>query len=245
MASVKTSAIVLRHAPYRDNDRMLTLFSPTLGRVDALCRGCRKQKSPLMAASELFCAGEYLLYQNGDRMSVSACEVQDSFYPLRSDFERLAHGTLYLELCESSVQSGQGGQGNERLFLFLLRTLAHLCYSTCAPERVSAIFLIGFMSLIGFRPRLNACMQCGEILPQAGRMLYFDQLQGGVLCSRCGAGGKHRIGPDALIFMQKVMKSGLAVLEESEPLEPGVLKLLIDYAQDRMDKVFRSAKFLL
>ena len=55
MAQITTNAIVLRRADYRENDRMLTLFSPTLGRIDALARGCRRQKSPLMAASELFC----------------------------------------------------------------------------------------------------------------------------------------------------------------------------------------------
>ena len=63
MGQITTNAIVLRRVDYRENDRMLTLFSPTLGRIDALCRGCRRQKSPLMAASELFCTGEYVLYQ--------------------------------------------------------------------------------------------------------------------------------------------------------------------------------------
>ena len=48
MPQVTTHAIVLRRADYRENDRMLTLFSPSLGRIDALCRGCRRQKSPLM-----------------------------------------------------------------------------------------------------------------------------------------------------------------------------------------------------
>ncbi len=43
MAQIVTNAIVVRRADYRDNDRMVTLFSPSLGRVDALCRGCRRQ----------------------------------------------------------------------------------------------------------------------------------------------------------------------------------------------------------
>ena len=65
MGQTTTNAIVLRRADYRENDRMLTLFSPTLGRIDALCRGCRRQKSPLMAASELFCSGEMCSIRRG------------------------------------------------------------------------------------------------------------------------------------------------------------------------------------
>ena len=44
-------ALVLNHVNYRDYDRMVTLLSPTLGRVDAVARGCRKPKSPLMNAT--------------------------------------------------------------------------------------------------------------------------------------------------------------------------------------------------
>ena len=79
MGQITTNAIVLRRADYRENDRMLTLFSPTLGRIDALCRGCRRQKSPLMAASELFCSGEYVLYPARERTTVSSCQIADSY----------------------------------------------------------------------------------------------------------------------------------------------------------------------
>ena len=44
MGQITTNAIVLRRVDYRENDRMLTLFSPTLGRIDALCRARLGQK---------------------------------------------------------------------------------------------------------------------------------------------------------------------------------------------------------
>lgn len=129
MGQITTNAIVLRRVDYRENDRMLTLFSPTLGRIDALCRGCRRQKSPLMAASELFCTGEYVLYQARERTTVVSCQITDSYYPLRVDYERLSHGMYALELCSAAVQPAQE---NERLFLLLLKSLAYLCYDTVA-----------------------------------------------------------------------------------------------------------------
>ena len=67
MPAVTTPGIVLRYANYRDHDRMLTLLSPRLGRVDLLSRGCRRPKSPLMPASELFVSGEFVLFE---KMSV-------------------------------------------------------------------------------------------------------------------------------------------------------------------------------
>ena len=145
MGQITTNAIVLRRADYRENDRMLTLFSPTLGRIDALCRGCRRQKSPLMAASELFCSGEYVLYQARERTTVISCQIADSYYPLRADYERLSHGVYALELCGAAVQPAQE---NERLFLLLLRALAYLSYDTVAPRRVTAVFLMSFCRMV-------------------------------------------------------------------------------------------------
>ena len=40
MRQTEHTAIVLRYANYRDNDRILTLLSPTRGRIEALARGC-------------------------------------------------------------------------------------------------------------------------------------------------------------------------------------------------------------
>lgn len=246
MSTITTNAIVLRHANYRENDRMLTLFSPTLGRMDVLCRGCRKQKSPLMAASELFCVGEYVLYQSKERIGVTACSVQDSYYALREDVDRLTHGALYLELCEAVVQPGEG---NERLFLFLLRTLAHLCYGKAEPSRVSAVFLMGFCSLIGFRPQVKACMDCGEILPQENRMAYCSAEAGGFLCARCAMNVQStaqlpRLDAQAVRYMQDIMRRGLESLDDVQELPAGVLRSLLLYAGAHVERTIKSAKLL-
>ena len=62
--------LVLRRADYSDYDRMVTLFSPEMGRVDAIARGCRRPKSPLVNAVEPFTSGEFQLYQHRERFSL-------------------------------------------------------------------------------------------------------------------------------------------------------------------------------
>lgn len=62
MPSIKLNGIVTRYADYKDNDRMLTLFTYEQGLVSCAARGCRRAKSPLMGASELFVSGEFVLF---------------------------------------------------------------------------------------------------------------------------------------------------------------------------------------
>ena len=242
MAQLTTNAIVLRRADYRENDRMLMLFSPTHGRIEALARGCRRQKSPLMAASEVFCAGEYVLYASGERMTVVSCAVQDTFYPLRSDFERLAHGMYALELCAAAVQPEQE---NERLFLLLLRSLAHLTYSAIAPRRVTAVFLMGLVSLMGFRPQVGRCVACGmpiaPVVP-AGKdrdapIAAFSPERGGVLCTACGA------DPTSEKYRAR-MRRGIKTLDEDAEISDALFDALRRMAEERMDAPIRSGRML-
>ena len=58
MIQTENTAIVLRRVNYRDNDRMVTLLSPSRGRIDAIIRNCRKPKSHNLNAAELFALGE-------------------------------------------------------------------------------------------------------------------------------------------------------------------------------------------
>ena len=248
MPQIVTNAIVLRRADYRDNDRMLTLFSPTLGRVDALCRGCRRQKSPLLAASELFCTGEYALYQAGDRATVVSCAVTDTYYPLRSDYERLSHGMYMLELCAAAVQPGQE---NERLFLLLLRSLAHLCYGERDPRRVTAVFLMGLMSLLGFRPQVGRCARCGRAVAaeeetDAGApVAAFSAELGGVLCGACAAGERCRLTARDVRYLHGIMRRGLESLGDEGECPDELFVALREMAQQRLDMPIRSAKLLI
>lgn len=247
MPQIVTNAIVLRRADYRDHDRMLTLFSPTLGRVDALCRGCRRAKSPLLAASELFCAGEYALYQTGERMTVVSCQVTDTYYALRSDYERLSHGMYMLELCAAAVQPGQE---NERLFLLLLRSLAHLCYGEAQPRRVTAVFLLGFVSLLGFRPQVGRCVRCGRpVTPEAepgDNVGALSPSLGGVLCPACAAGEMDicRLSAQNVAYLHGVMRRGLESLEEPGECPDALFAALRELAELRVERPVRSGKLL-
>ena len=245
MSQLVTNAIVVRRADYRENDRMITLFSPTLGRIDALCRGCRRQKSPLLAASELFCCGEYVLYQAGERTTVVSCAVTDTYYALRSDYARLSHGVYCLELCAAAVQPAQE---NERLFLLLLKTLAHLCYGEAEPRRVTAVFLMGMTSLLGFRPQVGRCALCSRPIEEGQEDAFvaaFSPEHGGLLCPACGAGEACRVRTREVRYLQDIMRKGVRSLDMPGECPDDLFAALRSLAEGRLDTPIRSGKMLV
>ena len=179
MASLNTSALVIRRADYSDYDRMVTLFTPDYGRIDAICRGCRKPKSPLLNASEPFASGEFQLYQRGERFAIEQCQIQESFYELRTDYDRLVHGVYWLKLLDTAVMPDVPMPD---LFLLTLRALAHLNYSDFPPELLTMAFEMHLMAQLGYAPRMDVCQKCGQPIDGETR---FDLDRGGCVCMQC------------------------------------------------------------
>ena len=159
MVQTENTAIVLRYVNYRDNDRIVTLLSPSRGRLDAVIRNCRKPRSHNLNAGELFALGDYMLIENAGRMTVTSVQLIETFYPLRSDFDRLTCGTYLLSLAEAAAEPEQECQ---ELFMLLLHTLSRLTFSDQEWKPLLAGFLLHFSACEGFKPRLNHCVFGGK-----------------------------------------------------------------------------------
>lgn len=226
-----TQAIVLRRSDYREHDRVLTLLTPARGRVDVSARGCRRPKSPLLAASELFSMGEYVLFQGKGHEMVTSCELQDSFYPLRQDVDKLAHACLMLVAADSAAQPEEPAGS---LYILLARSLARLAYGSLDAAAVSAAFLVHFIGLLGYRPQLDACVHCGKARP-ANAAGYLDAAAGGIACTACrgSLGPGMRLEGEALCWIAQVQSQGI---DRTPPLAQPPLAALVRYTEHYLDR---------
>ncbi len=239
MRQTERTAIVLRHANYRDNDRMLTLFSPTQGRIEALARGCRKPRSPILNASELFALGDYELYLKGGHLTVTNVTLIETFHPLREDFDRLSVGVYLLGVTEGVIQPGVPAQ---ELFMLLLHTLSRLTFTNQPWRPLTAGFLLHLSATEGFRPRLRHCVHCGRKLAE-GESTWFDQEAGGVVCKECRLPRHEAVSAAQLRWMRTMLTQGSAAWVDSpEMMAP--LKLLRGYVESRLDRPVKSAAML-
>ena len=196
---------------------MLTLFSPTLGRIDALCRGCRRQKKPADGGKRVVLHGEYVLYQARRGRRSCPCQITDSYYPLRVGLR----AAFARHVCAGALQRGGAARAGERaaVSVKLLKSLAYLCYDTVAPRRVTAVFLMGMTSLLGFRPQVGRCAQCGKPIVLMGWRTTITQrisARKRAACSArdCGVGGRVRLTAGEVRYLQAIMRCGLGTLSE-------------------------------
>jgi DNA repair protein RecO (recombination protein O) len=186
MPTELTQAIVTGYTDYRDNDRMLTLFSASRGRIDCKARNCRKPTSKLLACAQPFVFGEFELFVNNDRVTVNACDVRETFYPLREDVDRFMTASICTQLCNTVIEHESA---DEQLFSLLYHVLSFLAYSDSDPNDLLIAFLLHYLDHAGYRPSLTRCAICRRDV-RADAVLYYSAEAGGVVCAACPHSGK-------------------------------------------------------
>ncbi|MBO5277046.1 MAG: DNA repair protein RecO [Clostridia bacterium] len=165
---VKTEAIVLRAVDYKDNDKILTLFSPSLGRITAGAKGVKKPTAKLSFAAQPFCFAEYILAEKGGRYTVTGAYLHESFFSLRYDIVRFYAACALAEVCLTILYENESHEG---LFIALIEGLKALSLAEeDAAEAVIAFMLVALRES-GYPLDLSYAEECdGDI----GDKIWFD-----------------------------------------------------------------------
>ena len=238
MANQTTFGIVVKTADYRENDRMLTLLTPQFGRIDTLARGCRKPGSPLLSAGELFTFGEFVLYTGKERSGVVSCAVQDNFYPIREDYDKLRFAGYMLQVAACQIQPAQYSRD---LFVLLLRSLKRIAYMDLDFRAVCAAFLLMDAAVLGYRPVLDGCVHCGQAAEGSEHFL-FDLENGGLCCRDCASPlmPAPPVSQGEIHWMRDVYRVGIE--KTACPPCDAPLSLLVRYIENKLDIHLPSSK---
>jgi DNA repair protein RecO (recombination protein O) len=227
--------VVLRTYRLGEADRIVVLCTERHGKVRAVAKGVRKTKSKFGARLEPTRHVALQLYVGRELDIVTQAESLDHFRPIRDDLDRIAAASAMLEAVD---QLGQEREPNPQLYLMLLGALRSLS-ARHAPLVVPAFFLKA-LALEGFRPMVDACVECGS----DGPLVAFDLESGGALCAACRRG--RPISPDALALVQQMLggRLGAALDERESPATHEVAHLATRALEHHVERRLRSVSLL-
>lgn len=211
--SIRVEAVVLRHNDWGEADRLLGLFSREMGKLRAIAKGVRKPRSRKAGHLEPFTRVNLLLAKGRDMWIVTQAETVNAHLPLREDLERVGYAAYVVELLDRfTYEEGE----NQALYRLLVDTLARL-NAAPDPELPIHFYEIRLLDLLGFRPQLFACNNCGEPIQPVDQ--YFSASLGGVLCPRCGAAtaGAYPISMEALKYLRHFQRSSYNEAARARP----------------------------
>lgn len=175
----QTEAVIIKKTRLGEADRILTLFTPHLGKIQAVARGVRRPRSKMAGHLELLTHSLISLARGRNLDTVTGSQTIDSFLPLKSDLELTAHALYVIELVDRFTADNEE---NQPLFQLLLETLHHLCQGDDS-ELVLRYFELHLLDRVGYRPQLHHCVSCRSALEPV--VNSFSPSAGGVICPHC------------------------------------------------------------
>ena len=177
-----TEAVVLRRHDMGEADRLITLYTPNVGKLRAIAKGVRKPASRKAGHVELFIHCSLLIARGKNLDIITQAETVHPFRPLREDLERITYAHYAVELLDRFAVENES---NHPLFDLLVSTLQRLCEADDLAL-VTRFYELRVLALEGYRPQFFYCLDCSdEIKPVTN---YFSPSRGGILCPRCGEG---------------------------------------------------------
>lgn len=229
---IKTDAIVLQTVDYKDNDKILTLFSPSLGKITAGIRGVKKPQAKLAFSAQPFCFAEYVLAEKGGRYTVTSAYLHESFFELRIDIVRFYAACAAAEVCRSILQENEQYDGLFIAFIECLKALS-LAQEDVAETVIS--FLLVALRESGYPLDLSYLEECdGDI----GEKLWFDFSDG-----RFGSFDRCQQGERASLSTYHTLRKCAGLDYDERVLESGkkrALRLLRAFLSEKIEERFEN-----
>ena len=178
----RTEAVVLRRQDLGETDRLLTLYTPTRGKLRVVAKGARKPSSRKAGHIELFIHSTLLVAKGRTLDIVTQAEAIHPFRALRESLDRITYAHYVVELLDRFTSEGEESRAS---FDLLVETLLRLCEADDLPL-AARFYELRLLALEGYQPQLFSCLDCGDTIQPVTN--YFDPGHGGVLCPRCGEG---------------------------------------------------------
>ena len=234
------NGIVLRYADYKENDRIMTLLTRERGLVSVTARGVRAiKKSNAAAVKDVYCFGEFVIYERSGIYYVSSSTLIEAFYPIREDYDRLTAAAQIAKMTEKAALN----ENNEQLFSLVYHAFSFLAYAEIEPIDMLLAFASKLIAAAGYEPVITRCAVCGKSVLDA-KAIRFSDRHGGSVCDEC-AEDEPAYSPSSMEAFRR-----LILLEPREmdrvkltaTMRTELNKLLFDYMEYSFEQTVRLKK---
>ena len=140
----------------------------------------------LMAGTQFLCFGDYLIYQGASSYNINSCEVNEIFYNLRIDLDKLQYASHITRIINDVTDENQNTYKILQLFL---NTLYVLSETDKNIDLVTSTFKLKLMCFLGFTPIIDKCSICKN----RENLNHFSFRDNGFKCETCSRQDKGAI----------------------------------------------------
>ena len=241
MDAYTVEAVVLRTDDFGDANRVVTLFTREFGKLEVNAYGCRRARSPLSGALQMFNHITATITRGAKVDTIREADVLNFYGALTADLERLGYASLLFEIVNRMTLPRQS-----ELETFELLRNALPALNRRNPRIAALIGACQFMETSGVQLSFCRCVHCGRDIVGDAAISLFD---GGAVCPNCiDAAQDCRPYPEALRLTFETMlgfdwRDDTKLTFKSRQIDVAE-KFFLEYIRGIMGDDLRSVQFL-
>jgi len=237
----RTEAVVIGRMDYGEADRIVTLYTPSRGKLRVIAKGVRRPLSRLGPHLEYFTCCQVMLAKGRELDTVTGADTLDPHLGIRTDLDAFGHASHLVEVLDRLTQDRQA----QEAVYSLLRSSLRLLADGVDPFAVSRHYELALLTLLGFRPELYRCLNCGAELQAS--VNNFSRRLGGFICPLCRGtdAGSRPVSLNAQKFLRSLDRYGLATtarLRVEPALQSELEGLIGDYLRHLTERDLASLR---
>ncbi|HEX78621.1 MAG TPA: DNA repair protein RecO [Dehalococcoidia bacterium] len=241
--SYQTEAFIIRKTKLGEADRILTLYTPHLGKIQGFAKGVRRPKSKLSGHLELLTHSQVTLARGKNIDTIIGSQTINGFLPLKSDLGLASYALYIIELVNQFTAEHVE---DKSLFDLLIETMNWLCLDG-NRDLLLRYFELHLLSKVGYRPQLEHCVLCQISLKSSTG--YFCPSAGGILCPVCSRSRSSSYpvsinGLEVLRLLQKDILNAPGNLNINDSLSVELERIMKRYIKFLLEKDIKSAAWL-
>ncbi len=214
MGLVQTEAIVLKSFPLGDHDKIVVLFTRSLGKISGVAQGARRIKSQFSGNLEILNWIEILFFlkEGRDLVSIDKVNLISSYSSNLPTYRCFLQLTWLAELVFETTPEREP---NDSLFRLMLLVLPRISKSSIS-DLAQLYFEIWHLKLSGLFPSCRSCHVCGGVIGN-DCLVFLSADFTRFCCTNCKRDSDIRLSFDTFRWLRSVLANSLEDLEGSLP----------------------------
>ncbi|WP_160671592.1 DNA repair protein RecO [Clostridium sp. C8-1-8] len=179
MSILETNAVVIKAQDFKENDKLIWLFTEKLGKIAVIAKGAKKNKSRLFSITLPLCYGQYVVFKGKNLYTLSEGRITSSFQGLLNNLEKLTYSSYICELIDICVTDEED---NRQLFKDFVTCLYLLNTDALDYELLVRSFELKLLKATGYGLNLENCAYCKKSITTAS---YINLSYYGGVCEDC------------------------------------------------------------
>ena len=170
---------MIKTQEFKESDKLVWLFTEDFGKITAIAKGARKNKSRYVSSTLPCSYGEFVLFKGRNLYTINEVTIIDSFQQLLRNLETITYASYFNELIDIAMENEDV---NMELFKDLVTAFYFIKNDVMDIEVLARAFETKLLKATGYGLNFKQCVKCRKKITISNNI---DLQSYGPICKDC------------------------------------------------------------